>query len=361
MTFGVTPSGFVAKRYKDIIEEKKKYAIQYFGTDVDLNPYSPLMKFMEVIAFEEALLWEALEAAYYSAYIDFASGASLDHIAAIMGIYRNPAEPARGTITVTGTPGTTIPEEWIVESVGGVQFKTTEEKQIEDDGDVEIPIEAVEAGTDGNLEAGTITVITQPISGVESITNESATTGGLDIESDISLRYRCKTALSVAGKGTVSSIVAAVQAVSGVESVSYSEDLVNHTLSLVVAGNFEDQDVIDAIEETRPAGIQVTWTRPAEIEIYVDCTIILSDNAPSDTLDNVAAAIDSYINNLGAGNDVLYFGIVDVVMDVDGVEDIQDLQVSTNPPPVVGESNIAITAAQIAVTDTGKISVSTTT
>ncbi|MCW3134446.1 MAG: baseplate J/gp47 family protein [Methanophagales archaeon] len=357
MTFGVTSSGFKLKTFDDIIKEKKAYAVQYFGTDVDLNPHSTLMKFMEVIAFEEALLWEALEAAYYNTYIDFAESASLNSIAAVMGIYRNPAVSATGVITVTGTPGTTIPEGWIVESAGGIQFQTTEEKVIEAGGTVDIDIVAVVAGTSGNLAADSITVIPSAITGVTSVNNDSATTGGIDLESDVSLRYRCKTALSVAGKGTVASIVAAVNAVAGVESVSYDENLNLHTLSLVVAGNFDSNEVDKAIEETRPAGIKVTWVSPTIIDIYVDCTITLTEDAPLDTLDNVAAEIDSYINNLGAGEDVLYFGIVDVVMDTAGVADIADLQVSKNPPPVIGESNITITAAQIAATDTTKISV----
>jgi len=357
MAYGVLPEGFIIKTYNDIIEEKKTYAKQFFGTDVDLNSTSPLMKFIEVITFEEALLWENLQSAYYSAYVDTATGSSLDSVVAVMGITRIPATKATGTLTITGSPGTDIPADWTVQTEAGTQFVTDEACEIGAGGTVDVSITAVKAGSDGNVNATTINTIISAISGVTSISNAAATEGGIDEESDAALRYRAKTALSVAGRGTVASIVAAVNSVSGVESVSYDEDLTTHTLSLVVAGNFAAEDVDKAILDTRPAGIEVTWQEPKVIDIYVDITVSLSDDHPTDVLDTIDSEIDSYINALGAGEDVLFYGIIDVVMDIAGVEDVTDLQVSTNPPPVLGTTNISISTDEIASTDTNKISV----
>ncbi len=55
---------------------------------------------------------------------------------------------------------------------------------------IEVDIEAVDYGQNSNVSAGTITVMTSIIQGVDSCNNLIATTGGEDKENDVSLRFR---------------------------------------------------------------------------------------------------------------------------------------------------------------------------
>ncbi|RLI77304.1 hypothetical protein DRP05_10635, partial [Archaeoglobales archaeon] len=99
MTYGVTENGFVLKSYNAIIEAAKQRAKQYFGEDIDLSENSPILQFANSILMEAAILWNVAEDIYYSAFIDFATGKSLDYIAALIGYTRIAAAKATGTVT----------------------------------------------------------------------------------------------------------------------------------------------------------------------------------------------------------------------------------------------------------------------
>jgi Uncharacterized homolog of phage Mu protein gp47 len=53
---------------------------------------------LESVAYESALIWDLLEDLYYSGYVDFATGDSLDHLVALLGIRRKAATRAEGTV-----------------------------------------------------------------------------------------------------------------------------------------------------------------------------------------------------------------------------------------------------------------------
>ncbi|AYO30797.1 hypothetical protein D2962_09405 [Biomaibacter acetigenes] len=111
------------------------------------------------------------------------------------GITPHEAVKATGQVTFTGTPGTVIPVGTQVstasnETSPAVFFETTAEVTIGDGGTAIVDIKAVEAGTSGNVAAGAIVMLAKPISGVTSVNNTVATTGGLDEEDDASLLAR---------------------------------------------------------------------------------------------------------------------------------------------------------------------------
>ena len=103
-------------------------------------------------------------------------GAYLDGHARADGLSRRPANPAAGIVTFTGTPGTQIPEGTVVcvPSSGGVpaiEYATDSVAYIGEatggeDGTVDVAITAVEPGPTGNVGAGAITIMMDPIAGV---------------------------------------------------------------------------------------------------------------------------------------------------------------------------------------------------
>jgi uncharacterized phage protein gp47/JayE len=364
MSYGVTENGFVLKNYDAIIEAVKERAKLYFGDDVDLTDTSPIMEFANSILIEAAILWNVAEDVYYSAFIDFATGSDLDKVVALLGLTRKQATKATGIVTFSrSTPATN--DIWIplgtrvATADGSIVFVTTEGKYLESGNtSVDVAIEAQEAGSAGNVAANTITKIVDPISGIESVNNANATSGGSDTESDEALRYRAKRGTRF-GKGTVSAIESAIAAVDGVTAVLVTEDTANHTASATVEGG-ADSDIDNAIEEARPAGIQVTWQRPTYVSVDVTVNATAQQGYSASTVQsNIEAAIDSYFSQLNIGEDVVYSDLLKAIVNAEGVDDVTSLSATDGATTIdaLGES-ISISNTEKAQVGTKSVTVS---
>lgn len=111
------------------------------------------------------------------------------------GLTRKPANPASGTLLITGVSGTTIPAgfKFAAPAVGdtpAIEYQTKEKYTIGEGGTVQIQVTAVEAGTIGNVPAGTVSLMMTPINGVTAIANQAQIIGGTEEESDDDLRNR---------------------------------------------------------------------------------------------------------------------------------------------------------------------------
>jgi uncharacterized phage protein gp47/JayE len=113
------------------------------------------------------------------------------------GLTRKPAEYASGKVTFSGVAGTLIPIGTRIATPAGsrdnetaVLFETLNDVNIDTNGSIDANIQAIEAGTSGNVAANAIQIMVDTITGVTSVTNASATSGGIDIEDDIALLQR---------------------------------------------------------------------------------------------------------------------------------------------------------------------------
>nr|BDD46357.1 hypothetical protein 3 [Pelagibacterales bacterium] len=112
------------------------------------------------------------------------------------GITRKAPVKATGQVKFTGVAETIVPLGTLIATPSSStdesskEFETIEEVTLDSSGVAYASIEALEAGENGNVAAGTITILGDNITGVSSVTNETATTGGADEESDEALRER---------------------------------------------------------------------------------------------------------------------------------------------------------------------------
>lgn len=123
------------------------------------------------------------------AFPQFAWGEWLDYHGNQVQVFRKEAVAAEGYIDITGEEGTEIESGTAFcvpanDDEEDIEFETTQTVTLEEGVTAHIPIIAVEAGASGNVAAGTITMIAEPIDGIETITNNSSTSGGLDEEDD---------------------------------------------------------------------------------------------------------------------------------------------------------------------------------
>lgn len=388
--FGLTAQGFKRKTYTDILSSMQARARAFFGEDVNLTERSPLGLFLQTIAWDQAIIWEEFEKVYHAPYVDSAEGAQLDGVAKRIGLTRQPAEKSTGTITITGTSGTTITAGTLrVGTVSGVEFDTAEDVTIPGAGNVDAAIIAVLAGKSGNVQPSTITEIITPLAGVTAVTNAAATQGGRNVETDYEFYNRYLLSLSSAGASTIDSIRAALLNVSGVRAANVVENMNNETdsegrppksIQCYVLGG-EAQNVAEAIFDTKAGGIEtwgeesatvkddsgqehtVKFSYAAEVPIYVKLTITRNLKYQSDGDGRVTAEIVQYIGGedadgtvyvgLGMRQKVVYTKVIERVYQIEGIDDV-DLELSTDGETWV-KSNIDILSNQVATTSYDKV------
>jgi len=109
MTFGLTISGFVAKRIADIETEIETSLKSELGNSINLLPSSVLGQLVGIFSDRESQIWELVEAIYNSQYPATAEGLTLDNVASLTGITRQPGTSSTVDILFKGTAGTIIP------------------------------------------------------------------------------------------------------------------------------------------------------------------------------------------------------------------------------------------------------------
>lgn len=387
----------------------------------DTSPGSVVRTILEAVGREIEYLNLLIEQAYYSGFIDTASGEALDLVVAILGIRRKPPQPASGYVTfgrrsepetiqvngeiifydgsveyalknrfvkevskVKGTAdgaptefrkevdytisgnrirwlptgkkpdqGTTftidytayreipIPKGTRVSTYSAkpeevITYTTVEDSILkptaEGNWEADVPIVCTIPGPRGNVLAGSITVLPQPLVGIEYVINKVDITGGVDAESDRELRDRAKRALEIAGKATLPSLETTIKSVEGVSSVLVKEavDNVPGIIKVIVDGG-DPEKIIEAIEKTRAAGIKVEFSRPRPVYVDVDITLVLEKKvSEADVSRRVEEQVRSYLSSLKIGEDVLFYKIAALALAVEGVKDVAEIVIEAH-------------------------------
>jgi len=123
-----------------------------------------------------------------------AQGVYLEQHAALRKLQRSASACANGNIrfgapaAITDLP---IPKGTVCMTETGIRFATTEEAILPVGSTyVDVPAVALDAGTVGNVTAGSITIIAAMPAGIKACTNPEPFTGGSDSETDEELRAR---------------------------------------------------------------------------------------------------------------------------------------------------------------------------
>lgn len=353
--FGLGRDGFKRKRYEDSITSMEGRARSLFGSNVNLSERSPLGIIFQVTAFFIAQVWTVAERVYNSAFVDTAEGETLDYVGAYIGIRRLDALPATGEVEFTGDDGTDISEGFQVATEEGVKFATTEAGTISG-GSVTLPVEAVEPGADGNLQADTVTEVVNPLAGIDSVTNPEEMTGGREQETDPEFRERYRDSVAGTKASTLEAIRARLLKVTGVRTAIVLE---NNTMETVdgrppksfepVCLGGEPEEIAEAIFETRAAGIAthgdeeaiaedvagrehtIKFSYADEIDLHVSMTLTTDERFPEEGEDLIVSALVQLIGGedkdgeiyagLGMNEDVSYTKVVSAVYSAPGIVD----------------------------------------
>lgn len=114
--YGVTPTGFVPKRFDIILDEIHTDLSEGFGVNTRLNPKSYLNVLVTNFADKIAELWEVAQDSYDAMYPFSAEDISLDNAAQFGGVTREEARPTYYPIHTECVDGTVIPKNTRIKS-----------------------------------------------------------------------------------------------------------------------------------------------------------------------------------------------------------------------------------------------------
>ena len=374
MTFGLTNTGFKPKRYADILQAKEQRAREFFGNDVNLSESSPMGMMLRLDAWDLALAWQQLEEVYLSGFVSTSEGVSLDRKCQDIGIMRQLATRATGTIQFSGADGTQIFEGFEVQTATGIVFRTTTATTISG-GLALAEIEAIVPGASGNVGAGAISRMIRPQAGVTGVTNPEPTSGGRDRETDAQLRARYHRSVSKPGGSSPSAIEAALLDIEGVLDAKVRQNTkmvtdpetgippkaiapivwggdpeeIVATLARVKTGGIQcwGEDVVHEITDSHGEKHIIGFNRPDIVTVNVAAVLSVDPAAfPPNGSTLVAAAIEGYLSGLALGEDVIYTRLISRIHSVPGIIDIPTLTANG------GTGNIAVAKTAVAVPGT---------
>ena len=278
------------------------------------------------------------------------------------GLTRDAATYATGTVTLTGTG--TVNAGDVVETAAGTQFEITATTAITTSGDV--PIQALVAGSAGNVAAGTITLFPQTLTGFTAVTNTAPTTGGADQESDASYLQRyydyVQNPLTSGNKNEYVVWAKSIPGIGGtvviplwngpntVKVVVIGSDGLPASSSIVAAvQNYLDPGTTGQGNGIAPIGAFVTVESASPITINISATLVL---APGYTLDVVTTNIQNSLTSLfqtvafQQTPIVSYAKVGDVLINSIGVDDYSNLTINGSA------TNVSVGAEQVPVLGT---------
>lgn len=160
------------------------------------------------VSYRESLIRSAINEAARLNLVRFSRGPILDYLGELVGVYRLPESRAEAKVRFTlidGHGALVIPAGIRVQTTDGQQTFITKVATGVEAGDafVDITCEAVASGPSANGYAiDTIAVLLDPIAGVDTVSNTTASTGGAATETDEAMKeriYLAPTQFSTAG------------------------------------------------------------------------------------------------------------------------------------------------------------------
>lgn len=378
-------NGYHRPTYDEILSSKIQKAKELFGEDIETSEQTPLGKFIRIGAYDLSKAYEDLEMVYYARFPNTASGVSLDRLCVFAGITRNTATRAQHTVKVIGDSGTEIGMgELVVSAENDITFYSINNYTIPSTGTVNVIVECSEAGTIGNVDE--ITEIVNPIAEIESIEYVGVVELGEEAESDYNLRLRFSSAIAGAGSANINAIRAALLRVPTVTSAGIIVNETDTTDSkgrpprsfecFVYGGEDYEQEIAETIFEKAPIGIKtcstssnpvtktvlddggyshtIKFSHTEEINIYVKVKYKKNVKFETDGENQIKLSLMTYINSIGVGSDVILSSLYGYIFDIDGVEDVIEITLSTNGTTYTS-ANVSVADWQVAHLESANI------
>lgn len=324
----VDETGIHAPSYSDILTELQAAYRAIYGSDIYLGNDSQDGQLLAVFAQAISDVNSAAVAVYNSFSPITAQGAGLSSIVKINNIRRQVPTNSTVDVTLTGQAGTVITN-GIVSDANNNKWNLPATVTIGGGGTVAV---TATAQVEGNIAAGvaTVTKITTPTLGWQSVTNAAIATPGAAVETDAALRVRQAVSTALPSETPLDGIVAAIGNLIGVQEIKpYENDtgstdgngIPAHSISIVVIGG-DDVEIATTIALKKNPGtgtygtttedvmnssglpVAINFYRPTDVPIDVHIAVTALTGYVTSTGDVIKAAIADYISALPIGGGV---------------------------------------------------------
>lgn len=356
--------------------------------DIDISQGSHTWNFLRPTALMGAYMCQyVLPQVIQLIYPSWSYGEFLDAHASTRGMSRKAAAAASGTITITGSVGTSIPRGSVFSTVSlnsedtSIDYATTAAAKIGQTGSVKVPVRCTQTGTIGNTTENTVVIAASRITGIKAVTNEAPITGGTDEEDDASLIARIVEYDRTQGEsftGNVADYKRWAKSVSGVGSATVipaQNDSGLVTIIVVDAnGDPATTELCTAVynyimspddEDKRLAPINafLNVQAPTTLAIGIKATVELEEGARLAAVKNAfLLQVQSYLQQEATEEkEVKITRIGAILLDTEGVNDYSGLQIGVKSGSTVnyGVSNITISNTQLPSLAQGDLALTT--
>lgn len=215
--------------FTDLLADQAAAAQAKLARALDVRPGSMARAIFEATAGVSLWLQSQAVQVLAATRLGSSTGEDVDSFVADYGLERLPAIPSKGQelfYRLTPTTAATVLVGSIVRTDTGTQFSVSADEahaiwqaSLGTAGgyilpvgmpSALLPVVALVGGVAGNVEAGTINLLSTGISGIDGVTNLLATADGEDVESDDALKARFALHIDGLSKATRSAVEAAI-------------------------------------------------------------------------------------------------------------------------------------------------------
>lgn len=350
--FGLTNAGYIAPTYAEWLDDLEDDFRSRFGDDIALTSNSNFGILARVFAWRLTEISQQMEQVYYSGFYSTASNSALDRLGANIGVQRKVARPAHTNITIQTDGQYLVQAGEQFETDDGIVFDLTQDVVTAQSTDGNWygtgTLESEETGTMNNVEANTVTVISNPDDNILSVTNPENASDGQDDEDDKSYRNRLIMENTAKPGPTENGIKSALSNLTGVREVSIvsnDTDTVDSYGNLpesvhiyVLGGN--GQDIANELIDCLPAGCVLNGSQAVNATdmsgnektikfdfatdkpIYVKVNVKTNDQWNADSgASQIQQQVAQFISSLDMGQTVFLTKMYPIVYSIDGVDE----------------------------------------
>lgn len=332
----IDDAGLHVPTYADIRDDLIAQFKAIYGEDIYLGNDSQDYQMISAFALKTYDTMQMLQIVYNNQSTKTAIGTGLSSRVKLNGLRRKTATYSTCVLTLTGTPGTTIPA-GIVEDTQGRKWRLPENTRFDRE-TLEITAQCQDLGA---IEApvGTIAKISNPQYGWLTVTNKVPAVKGRPIETDEELRRRQSISTAIPSQNMVNSTIAGIASVAGVTRYKVYENDTNstdengipsHSIAAVVEGGL-DGAVAEQIYLRKGPGCgtygtttiiytnsdglknEIRFFRPSYQKISVKVTVKKYATYTTAVEGDIRRNIASYIDRLGIGGNVTSTGILTAI------------------------------------------------
>lgn len=224
-----------------------------------------------------------------------------------------------------------------------------------------VPVQSLNLGTQANVLAGAINLIVGAISGVDTVTNQSALAGAVNAETDPAFKLRFANYIQTRAQCTLAAINYAITSVQQNISCSISE-FVNAALAYT-PGSFvafiDDgsgnppaatiQAASTAVNLSRACGIQYAVQGPSTITANITFTLTVGAGViKANILASVESAVAAWIDTLTMGSPMPYTKLAQQIYAANaGINNVSNLLVNGATADLGGAANQVVRAGTV--------------